>query len=176
MVCSSVAVVKITIVNWMKYHGYDVHMMLRERQRVREWITQSTWVRACRVWLLRNCMHICVSEGCLLLLVTKRQHWTASTEVFPDTWQSFWFLIYIYIQWKHKAIHIQMFTSWFAVKHIIFCSSILVTVVKWVLLNLLMLQLGNKISDPFILTGGSCFFHGPQFALTHSKQGLMTWS
>ena len=88
MVCSSVAVVKITIVNWMKYHGCDVHMMLRERERVREWITQSACVRACRVWLLRDRMHVCVSEGCPLLLVTKQQHQTARTDVFPDTWQS----------------------------------------------------------------------------------------
>ena len=36
MGCSSVAVVKITIVNWMKYHGCDMHMMLRERERVCE--------------------------------------------------------------------------------------------------------------------------------------------
>ena len=74
MVCSSVAVVKIAMVNWMKYHGCDMHMMLRERERVREWITQSAWVRACRVWLLRDCMHVYVSEGCPLLLVTKQQH------------------------------------------------------------------------------------------------------
>ena len=32
-------------------------------------------------------MHVCVSEGCPLLLVTKQQHRTARTEVFPDTWQ-----------------------------------------------------------------------------------------
>ena len=83
MVCSSVAVVKITIVNWMKYHGCDMHMMLRERERVRDWITQS----ACRVWLPRDRMHVCVSEGCPLLLVTKQQHRTARTEVFPDSWQ-----------------------------------------------------------------------------------------
>ena len=87
MVCSNVAVVKITIVNWMKYQGRDMHMMLRERERVRDWITQSACVRACRVWLLRDCMHVCVSEGCPLLLVTKQQHRTARTEVFPDTWQ-----------------------------------------------------------------------------------------
>ena len=36
MLCSSVAVVKITIVNRMKYHGCDMHMMLRESARVRE--------------------------------------------------------------------------------------------------------------------------------------------
>ena len=71
MVCSSVAVVKITIVNWMKYHGYDVHIMLRERGRVHEWITQSAWVRACRMWSLWDCMHICVSVGCPLLLSNK---------------------------------------------------------------------------------------------------------
>ena len=87
MVCSSVAVVNITIVNWMKYHGCDMHMMLRERERFREWITQSACVRACRVWLLWDRMHVCVSEGCPLLLVTKQQHWTARTDVFPDSWQ-----------------------------------------------------------------------------------------
>ena len=40
MLNSSVAFVKTTIVNRMK-HGCDMHMMLRERERVREWITQS---------------------------------------------------------------------------------------------------------------------------------------
>ena len=92
MVCSSGAVVKITIVNWMKYHGCDMHMMLRERERVREWITQSACMRACRVWLLWDRMHVCVSEGCPLLLVTKRQHRTAGTEVFPDTWQKHYYV------------------------------------------------------------------------------------
>ena len=86
MVCSSVAVVKITIVNWMKYHGCDMHIMLRERERVREWITQSACMRACRVWLLWDRTHVCVGEGCPLLLVTK-QHRTARTDVFPDMWQ-----------------------------------------------------------------------------------------
>ena len=57
------------------------------REQVREWITQSACVRACHVWLLRDRMHVCVSEGCPLLLVTKRPHRTARTEVFPDTWQ-----------------------------------------------------------------------------------------
>ena len=68
MVCSSVAVVKITIVNWMKYHGCDMHMMLREREsesvsgspRVHEcehavfdcWGTACTyvWVRCARCY------------------------------------------------------------------------------------------------------------------------------
>ena len=36
MLCSSVAVVKITIVNRMKYHGCEMHMMLHEREQVRE--------------------------------------------------------------------------------------------------------------------------------------------
>ena len=59
--------------------------MLRERERVREWITQSACVGACCVWLLWDCMHVCVTEGCPLLLVTKQQHRTARTEVFPPT-------------------------------------------------------------------------------------------
>ena len=69
----------------MKYHGFDMHMMLREKERVREWITQRVCVRACRVGLVWDCMHVCVSEGCTLLLVTKQQHRTTRTEVFPDT-------------------------------------------------------------------------------------------
>ena len=126
MVCSSVAVVKITIVNWMKYPGYDVHMMLRERERVREWITQSACVRACRVWLLRDRMHVCVSEGCPLLLVTKRQHRTARTEVFPDTWHSHmnWsdvLLPYLLVVWLYAH---NVYCVW-RCEHAMFCVKIL---------------------------------------------------
>ena len=41
MLCSSVAVVKINIVNRMKYHGCDMHMMLREREWVHECMYES---------------------------------------------------------------------------------------------------------------------------------------
>ena len=121
MVCSNVAVVKITIVNWMKYHGCDMHMMLRERERVREWISQSACVRACRVWLLRDRMHVCVSEGCPLLLVTKQQHRTARTDVFPDTWHN------VFTDCERTKSHFSHLRNWVILQ----CWSLTVTLFGW---------------------------------------------
>ena len=67
-------------------------MMLRERES--ESVSRSPRVHECEHAVCDSwgtaCTYVWLSEGCPLLLVTKRQHRTARTEVFPDPWHAEW--------------------------------------------------------------------------------------
>ena len=52
-----------------------------------------------------------------------------------------------------------IFSRWFAEQHIPSFVSVLAAVIRWVLNHPLMLQLGNKDFNLFILSGGTFFFH-----------------
>ena len=87
MVRSNVAVVKITIVNWMNiswlWHAYDVAW-----ERASPWVDHPERMCESMPCVIAEGPHARMCEwGVPLLLVTKQQHRTARTEVFPDTWQ-----------------------------------------------------------------------------------------
>ena len=70
MVCSSVAVVKITILNWMKYHGCDMHMMLRER--VSPWVDHPECMSASMPCVIAEGLHARMCEWGVPVVISNK--------------------------------------------------------------------------------------------------------